>query len=178
MAGKPLIHIDNNHTCPNTATSEKDCSGGEKFFCQESKSCIDLTQTCDGIVHCIRAEDEDWDLCKSKFKFDETATIECNQTKRGSYDLLIKGIPCSGECKNETCEQDKKVLKNAIGFSFLVIISICAYIHIKITKKYPAKAFDPPEKIDQETANSLRGDSLVEIKVTKFCTYYAEFLDI
>ena len=157
--------------CPYSANNETDCKENE-FFCELSKSCVHQDKTCDGIINCVQGEDEDWKLCKTKFKFDETATIECYQAKRGSYNLLIKATPCSGECKDENCDQDWKVLSAFISFTFVVIILISSYIHFKTTNKYPTMISDAPENIDDETAkyrSGLKGDSLVQIKVLSLC---------
>ena len=91
--GKEKQQLD---ICPNS-TNETDCKGNEFFFCKKSKSCLDMAKICDGIVHCIFGEDEAWNLCNSKFTFEETATRECYQSNRGTYDLFIKATPCSGE---------------------------------------------------------------------------------
>ena len=84
--------------CPNS-TNETDCKGNE-FFCNRSQSCLDKAKICDGIVHCIFGEDEGIELCKSTFP--ETATVQCKEIDRGSYDISILATPCNGiqECSD------------------------------------------------------------------------------
>ena len=161
-------HCNTRHSyiCPNSLTSKTDCKKIDKFFCDQSKSCIDHDKTCDGIVHCVHAEDEDWDLCKTKF--DETATFKCIEKNRGSYNIFITATPCSGQCRDENCDQDRRVVGASIGLTFAAIVGICSYIHFKTTKKYPAKNSDIIKKIDLNTANArnaLKGDDLAKIKV-------------
>ena len=166
-------HLD---TCPNSTKNEKDCEENGKFFCKMSKSCIDQTKTCDGIVHCIGAEDEDFNLCHqaSKSIFPETATIPCNEIGRGSYNIKILATPCNGvlECSDgsdeEDCEQNWKILGTFIGFIFVGIIAISSYVHFQTTKRYPTIILDAPENTCDEIAkyrSGLRGDLLVNIKV-------------
>ena len=160
-------HLD---TCPNSTKNEKDCEENGKFFCKMSKSCIDQTKTCDGIVHCIGAEDEDFNLCHqaSKSIFPETATIPCNEIGRGSYNIKILATPCSGECRDENCDQDWRILSVFIGFTFAGIATMCAYLHFRTTKRYPTIVSDDPENIDEETAearSNFRGNVLAKIKV-------------
>ena len=159
--------------CPNSAI-ETDCKGNE-FFCNQSKSCVEKAKICDGIVHCIFGEDEDWDLCKTEFKFDEAATIECNQSDRGSFNLPIKATPCNGirECSDindEDCGESRTVLIISIVIAFVLILALCIFIHYKTITKYPTQISDDPEFIDDETAkycSNLKGNRLAQIKVCK-----------
>ena len=154
--------------CPNSS-NETDCKGkgNEFFFCKKSKSCLDKTKICDGIVHCIHGEDEEIELCKSTFP--ETATIHCKEPDRGSYDITILATPCSGECKDENCDTDWRILSAFVGFTFAAIAFLCSCIHFRTTKKYPTVVSDDPEIIDEEIANArqnYKGNVLANIKVS------------
>ena len=162
--GKEKQQLD---ICPNS-TIEADCKGNEFFFCKKSKSCLDMAKICDGIVHCIFGEDEAWNLCNSKFTFEDTATRECYQSNRGTYDLFIKATPCSGECRDENCDTDWKILSAFVSFTFAAIIFLCSFVHFRTTKKYPTIVSDDPEIIDEEIANArqnYKGNVLANIKV-------------
>ena len=112
---------------------------------------------------------------KNKFKFDEAATIECNQTGRGSYNLSIKATPCNGvrEChvkNDENCGESREDLITSLVIVFLVILAVCGFVHHITTKQYPTMISDDPEFIDDETAkyrSGLKGNILAQIKVIK-----------
>ena len=167
--------------CPNS-TIETDCKGNE-YFCKQSKSCLDKAKKCDGIVHCIFGEDEDWDLCKAEFEFDEAATIECNQLDRGSYNITIKATPCNGirECSDyndEDCKEDWITIIISLSTTFVVILVLFAFSHSRVTKKFPSTVPYVPEidNLDyEETANarsSIKGDVLAKIKVILFSSEF------
>ena len=82
------------------------CKNGS-FACNKSEVCILNKYVCDGQVHCAvngsYAEDEDFNLCKSRGAFPKGANLECIEAYRPknppikilatSYDLHI-------ECQN------------------------------------------------------------------------------
>ena len=106
--------------CPNSST-EKECSikGNDYFYCKNSKTCIKSTTKCDGVVHCIKGEDEALEECKHLFH--QSATLNCIEPYRPANDVWTKAILCDGitECKNEedekpnTCEK-YNVCKNSL----------------------------------------------------------------
>ena len=155
--------------CPNS-TNETDCKGNE-FFCDQSKSCVDKAKICDGIVHCIFGEDEGIELCKSTFP--ETATVQCKEIDRGSYDISILATPCNGirECSDvddEDCDESKEALIISLVIAFVLITALCVFIHYKTTTKYPPQLSNDAEFIDDETTkyrSNLKGNQLAEIKV-------------
>ena len=69
--------------CPNLFESQKECEEKGKFFCKNSKSCIEKAKVCDGVVHCLDAMDEDFELCQHTFP--ETATFRCIEKNRDRY---------------------------------------------------------------------------------------------
>ena len=85
--------------------------GNEYFYCSKSKTCIKYSNKCDGVVHCIKGEDEDVEECKHLFP--QSATLNCIEPDRPVNDVWIKAIECDGimECKNKedeksnTCEK-------------------------------------------------------------------------
>ena len=155
--------------CPNS-TNETDCKGNE-FFCDQSKSCVEKAKICDGIVHCIFGEDEDWDLCKSPFP--ETATVQCKEIDRGSYNITILATPCNGirECgekNDEDCEKDWIAIILSLSTTFVLILVLFAVLFYKVTKEFRAIVPYVAENIDEETANTrsaLKGDALAKLKV-------------
>ena len=93
--------------CPNSS-NESQCKD-PNFYCNISKSCIEDSQKCDGIKHCIFGEDEAIETCDSTFP--ESATVKCVEPNRPLDDIWIKAVHCNGvtECKNgedepEECE--------------------------------------------------------------------------
>ena len=91
--------------CPNSA-NEEECSnkGDNYFYCHLSKTCIDRDKLCDGIVHCIRGEDESFERCRNEFSvmFPKSATVQCIDASKPFYNITIKATPCNGliECTN------------------------------------------------------------------------------
>ena len=74
------------------------------FYCQTSKTCIKKKNICDGIIHCIKGEDESLEACMDVFdeRFNASARVICSEANRTTNDFWIKAIPCNGivECKN------------------------------------------------------------------------------
>ena len=97
--------------CPNSA-NEKEClnEGDNHFYCHLSKTCIDRDKLCDGVVHCIKGEDETFKNCSDldvlKGKFPPNANEKCNDSSKPAYDIPIFAIRCNGdvECKNSEDE--------------------------------------------------------------------------
>ena len=87
--------------CPNS-DNEATCKekGKHYYFCSISKTCIERTKLCDGIIHCLRAEDEALDICEDRFPFN--AFVVCNEADRPANNVWIKAVPCNGivECRN------------------------------------------------------------------------------
>ena len=76
--------------------SKVTCSSKEEFYCSKSNSCVSESFVCDGSVNCLNGEDEDFDLCKSKSAFSESATVECLEANRTFINITILAIPCDG----------------------------------------------------------------------------------
>ena len=55
----------------------------ESHFCEKSKTCIPKSLICDGAVHCVYGDDEDFGLCRDTFP--EGATFECLQANTSSH---------------------------------------------------------------------------------------------
>ena len=117
--------------CPNSST-KKSCTekGNGFFYCQISKTCIENIKVCDGVVHCIKGEDEDLDTCKPFFSemFPKDATVECIEANRTYYDIIIKAIPCNGIMECENGEDEGWYCQNAIVR--LKITLVCRSIYL------------------------------------------------
>ena len=102
----------NKPNCPNSASKEG-CKekGNNYFYCHLSQTCIDSAKKCDGVVHCIKGEDEDAEICSHLFH--DSATLTCIEPDRPADNVWVKAIMCDGkkECKNgkdedpEICEK-------------------------------------------------------------------------
>ena len=124
--------IKNIEICPNS-TTQSECNG---FYCNVSQSCIKQEQKCDGIVHCLNAEDENFDECHNTFK--ESATIECRERNRASkFNITIKATPCNEEreCEDkddEDCEKNNRLIYSLLFCAFVLIAIICYSVRYSV----------------------------------------------
>ena len=52
----------------NTSTESKSSCNGDEYFCPRSRKCIQQKEVCDGVIHCVEGDDEDFEnLCKDRF---------------------------------------------------------------------------------------------------------------
>ena len=95
---------ESNPNCPNRPNFDSELCEAPDFYCQTSKTCIKKNNICDGILHCIKGEDESLEACLDVFdeRFNKSARVICLEANRTSNDFWIKAIPCNGivECKN------------------------------------------------------------------------------
>ena len=138
---RTLVPLD---ICPGTNITEKECKNQGKFFCEESKSCIENAKLCDGVIHCLDGADENFEICHHTFP--ESATIKCLEKNRNNYHIEILATPCNNvaECENDEDEQcDKNSIANIIVsvvlciFTLLTTYSInhLTYRDIKVSEK-------------------------------------------
>ena len=97
---------------------------------------IYLEKLCDGVVHCFYAEDEDFNDCKHKNVFPNSATIECVENRPVGYDITILAVPCNGVCECRGCSDDDcggDIMGHNITLYFwvtLLILFVCFFIII------------------------------------------------
>ena len=98
--------------CPGTSDKETCAKDGhDKYFCEKSKTCIETSKLCDGIVHCIYGEDEGEEAIKLDYcrtKFPQSAIKRCKEKDRlGGYNIWINAIPCNKiqECENVNSDE-------------------------------------------------------------------------
>ena len=86
-----------------------------RFICVKSNLLSNLEKLCDGVVHCLFAEDEDYNICKKENVFPNGATIECVENRPG-YNITILAVPCNGICECKGCI-DENYQGNIMGHS-------------------------------------------------------------
>ena len=137
---------------------------------------IYLEKLCDGVVHCFYAEDEDFNDCKHKNVFPNSATIECVENRPVGYDITILAVPCNGVCEcrgctDEECQWDITIYLWAT-LSSLYVVSFCIIfvIHYQIN----GTLIPPPRNVTAIVASygpnvkSYTGNMLAFLKVSFF----------
>ena len=101
-------------------------------------------EICDGVIHCPEAEDEEFERCKERKVFPESATVECES--RWMENVTILAIPCNSnqECKSgedeKDCDVPRWIYLVVLGSCLLisklssVIALLCAKIKMKVDK--------------------------------------------
>ena len=163
-------------------TTKSECNKTNGYYCSLSQSCIKQEQKCDGIVHCLHAEDENFDECKNIFI--ETATIQCFESNRTSkYAITIKATPCNEEkeCKDkndEDCEKNNLFICILLFSAFVVTAIICYSLHFSTTRQHQVViaccihttiAHKTESNISDEAIRirlNLKGNQLAELKVS------------
>ena len=128
---------------------------------------------CDGIVHCIEGEDEDFNLCQDSFPIE--ATILCQIYKN----VTIKAIPCDGkkECRNgedENCKIPELIFWLMLTFTFVITFIIYTMMKCSLKKNNlneEMDIFDTEDSTDLDekwkhlNCKQLKGDNLAKMKV-------------
>ena len=88
------------------------------------KPSLNQEEFCDGVIHCPEAEDEDFEKCKQRKDFPESATVECES--RWMENVTILAIQCNSyqECKSREDEKDCDVPR----WIYLVVLGSCLLI--------------------------------------------------
>ena len=84
-------------------------------------------------MHCINAEDEDFEICQHDFP--EEATIKCIENRLG-YDIEIWAKPCDGvrDCRDgsdENCDDRKDIHGGVILGLSLILVTNVIYHYLK-----------------------------------------------
>ena len=85
---------------------------------------LNQEEFCDGVIHCPEAEDEDFEKCKQRNAFKESATVECES--RWMDNVTILATPCNSveECKDGKDEKDCEVPPEILG----LVLGLCFFI--------------------------------------------------
>ena len=111
-------------------------------------------EICDGVIHCPEAEDEEFERCKQRKAFSESATVECES--RWMENVTILAIPCNSqkECKSgideEDCDVSRWVLGVVLGSCLLIstVSSTIAILYAKIEIKVDKDDLDIENSTD------------------------------
>ena len=156
--------------------------GFSLFICVKSNLSTYLEKLCDGVVHCSSAEDEDYNICKNKKVFPDSATIECVENRPG-YDITILAVPCNGVCECRDCS-DENCGGDIMGHSItlylwatllsLYVVSFCiiCVIHYQIngTLIPPRRNVTAIVASYGQNVKSYSGNMLAFLKVSFFLT--------
>ena len=129
--------------------NKTDPDTGKTLFLKEE-------EICDGVIHCPEAEDEEFERCKQRKAFSESATVECES--RWMDNVTILAIHCNSlkECKSgkdeKDCDVPQWILLVVLGSCLLIstISSAIALLYAKIKMKV--------DKDDLEIENSADCD--------------------
>ena len=130
---------------------------------------------CDGVVHCIKGEDENFETCKDTYP--EEATITCIEDRPIGYDIWIKAVPCNGikECRSredEECEISDNILLGTMAAIFLVLLLVSILMRYFIWRYRSKSNAYPKAQCDFEIR---KGNDLVNLKVCKYNFYLTRF---
>ena len=106
--------------CPDSSNEAECASKDQYFFCKQSKTCILEAKKCDGVVHCIKGEDEAIENCLHLYH-QNSNSLTCIEPNRPADDVWIKAIKCNGktECKNGEDEDPKLCKRYEVSKIFL-----------------------------------------------------------
>ena len=120
-------------------------------------------------MHCINAEDEDFEICQHHFP--EEATIKCIENRLG-YDIEIWAKPCDGvqDCRDgsdENCDDRKDIHAGVILCLILVTNVIYHYLkwHCLEWSSHSISSYHIWDGQISYTYSSLMGDDLANLKV-------------
>ena len=132
------------------------------------------------MFHCMKGEDEQFDICNSAYP--EEATIECWENRQEGFDVWIKAVPCNGikECRNgedEDCNEDQPIFR--IIIASLIIITQSVYLYLRLVKIHKwkenclnslGKGFQDNYKLGE--CHDLKGDDIAKLKVNLVIQIY------
>ena len=117
-------------------------------------------EICDGVIHCPEAEDEEFERCKQRKVFSESATVECES--RWMDNVTILATPCNShqECKKGKDEKDCDVPQ----WIYLVVLGLCLLISklsSAISLKYSRVKQEDVGDVDIENSNDEDVEAMV-----------------
>ena len=59
--------IDSKESCLKREFRTNENKTESSFYCEQSKTCIQKSWTCDGHVNCVKGEDETFELCNQTY---------------------------------------------------------------------------------------------------------------
>ena len=126
---------------------------------------------CDGIVHCMHGDDENFELCKNRKVFADEATIECVENRPKGLDITILAIPCNNvtECRDgrdENCEETYIIFGTVV--STITIMTFAIHIYWMNFMDKVTEDDDNIEIVYPKEPWKSKGDKLAELKVS-FC---------
>ena len=113
-------------------------------------------EICDGVIHCPEAEDEEFERCKQRKAFSESATVECES--RWMDNVTILAIQCNSlkECKSgkdeKDCDVPQWIYLVVFGSCLLIstVSSVIAFLYAKIEMKVDKDDLDIENSADCE----------------------------
>ena len=128
---------------------------------------------CDGIIHCPAAEDEDFENCKKRIVFPESATLECES--KFMENVTILASPCNSvkECKDDIDEKDCEVPPLILGLvlgSCFLVSKLSSVIALKYSRVKQEDVGDVDiENSDDEDVEALVVNSKNSVQRKKAC---------
>ena len=123
-------------------------------------------------MHCINAEDEDFEICQHEEDvFPEEATIKCIENRLG-YDIEIWAKPCDGvqDCRDgsdENCDDRKDIHYGVVIGLILLTNVIYHYLKWHCLKWSSQNILSTDSRQISFAYNSSMGDDLANIKVSQ-----------
>ena len=144
--------------------------GKDYYHCPKSETCIRREKLCDGIVHCLNGDDEDFALCSDTFSYG--ATILCEEANRGEYSILIFATPCDNkrECNNGEDEDfchELEVIKSTVQLVFISsIFGLWLIVYLLARKRnYTNTITESHSESNPGYCVGMKGEDLVILKV-------------
>ena len=142
-----------------------------------------LEKLCDGVVHCLKAEDEDFKICQHEKVFTDSATIKCVEDRPPGYDITILAVPCNKVCECRGCSDEKcggDINGNNITLYFwvtLLFLYVSSFIIIFVIHYQINGTLIPPRRNVTaivasygQNVKSYTGNMLAFLKVSFFLT--------
>ena len=118
----------------------------------------DTEELCDGIVHCPDAEDEDFDMCKERKAFPDSATLECESF--AGKNVTILATECNGQTECKSGEDEKNC---GDSYSVYIVLGTCllASLLLSYAVLYLSKVKKVVKEIDVESSDNEELEVLV-----------------